>query len=350
MRATWLLLGLVPTAAQAHVLGRSLSDVKPLDGGVSVVFAFDPDDLEPGLGKRFDDDGSGMLEARELATHDRGLAGIALAGYVANRGGERCEGEVRRLSVSEEATMLEVHWLFSCPRDGPLTIEVPLLEQLRDGHAHLLTVRLPQGLTGAALTRDEPSWHEGGQLWREAGRFLRLGLVHIALGYDHLLFLVGLLLVTTRLRHLVLIVTSFTVAHSLTLMAAALGTLAVSSALVEPLIALSIAYVGAENLAIVRRGAELQRYRPLLTFALGLVHGLGFAGVLAETGLPERGRVLSLLAFNLGVEAGQLVVVLLLAPLLLWLARRPAWTKVQTLGSAAVLVLGLAWFVARLLG
>ncbi len=152
--------------------------------------------------------------------------------------------------------------------------------------------------------------------------YVSLGIGHIFLGYDHMAFLIALLLVAAErglrggVRQVLAIVTAFTVAHSLTLIASAVGWIAVSPRLVEPAIALSILVVAAENL--LRRPP---RHRWALAFAFGLVHGFGFAGVLSELGLPARAVVPSLLAFNLGVEAGQLTVVVCAFPVLVLLAR-----------------------------
>ena len=139
--------------------------------------------------------------------------------------------------------------------------------------------------------------------------------------------------------------TAFTAAHSLTLIVSTLRPGLLGTSWVEPAIALSIAYVGVENLV---RGAPRGRW--LLVFAFGLVHGLGFSSVLREIGLPARGLVLSLLAFNLGVELGQLAVVSLVLPLVLVAARRrPVAFERWGLrgGSAAIALAGVVWFVLR---
>src|SRR6185503_8851629 len=159
-----------------------------------------------------------------------------------------------------------------------------------------------------------------------------------------LMFLLGLILVGGRLRPLLLVVTAFTVAHSLTLGMAALGAWAPSPGLVEPAIALSIAYVGVENWFVRDAGR-----RWLITFPFGLIHGFGFAGALQEISLPSAQIPVALAAFNVGVEAGQLAVLALVLPLLLWLGRR-RWLPdrgVKIL-STAIAVAGVCWFVSRL--
>jgi hypothetical protein len=173
--------------------------------------------------------------------------------------------------------------------------------------------------------------------------YLRLGIEHIFTGYDHLAFLFGLLVVAglgslrAGLRSVAGIVTAFTVAHSLTLIAAGLGWVRLPPRVVEPAIALSIAYVAVENLVVPR-----PRGRWLLTFGFGLVHGFGFASVLREIGLPPRGLVLSLVSFNLGVEIGQLAVVALVAPALHLLGRaRLGAVELGGIGALALLAVSL---------
>src|SRR5579871_1890074 len=202
-------------------------------------------------------------------------------------------------------------------------------------------------------------------LWRGALLYLRLGVAHILTGYDHLAFLAALLLgaglrrrttvagpaqaATPRqaVRQTIAVVSAFTVAHSLTLAAQVLRPGWISTRFVEPAIAFSVAYVSIENLI-----PRAPRGRWLLVFGFGLVHGLGFASVLREIGLPRRGLVLSLVSFNLGVELGQLLVVALALPIVVAAARRAPRAFERwglQLGSALIGALGALWFVLRVL-
>ena len=176
------------------------------------------------------------------------------------------------------------------------------------------------------------------------GSFFRLGLWHILEGYDHLMFLLALLLVPAAGWAVVRIVTAFTIAHSVTLALTALNLLNLPVLLVETAIAASIAFVAAQNL----RGAEASAHRAWLTAAFGLVHGCGFADVLRETGLPTERLVSSLLGFNLGVEAGQLLVVLPLVPLIRCLRRRPRGRRVTQVLSIGLCAAGLGLVAVRL--
>ena len=178
-------------------------------------------------------------------------------------------------------------------------------------------------------------------------QYLRLGFHHILPeGLDHVCFVLGLFLLALRLRPLLVQVTCFTVAHTISLGLATLELVRLPPSVVEPLIALSIAYVGIENLVT----KEMRPWRPALVFGFGLLHGLGFAGVLASVGISRRELVPALLSFNLGVEGGQLAV-LSAAFLLVGLpfGKQPWYqARIAIPGSLAVAGLGLFWFVQRL--
>lgn len=177
-------------------------------------------------------------------------------------------------------------------------------------------------------------------------RFIREGVHHIFIGPDHILFIVGLMLCGGRLRRLLQIVTGFTLAHSVTLALAALGIVQPPARLVESAIALSIIYVGADNLL---RGEGGKDRRALIAAGFGFIHGFGFANVLGDLGLPRQALAWALGAFNIGVEVGQACIVLAVAPLLaLVRAHRPRIARgVVTAGSALVIAAGAYWLVQR---
>jgi hydrogenase/urease accessory protein HupE len=175
--------------------------------------------------------------------------------------------------------------------------------------------------------------------------FLGQGILHILGGLDHVLFVVSLILAMRRPREMLVIVTSFTVAHSITLVLASLGLVYMSPRLAEPLIALSIIYVAAEN--ILRRDRPA---RPQVAFAFGLFHGFGFSAVLRDLGFGGADLATLLVGFNLGVEIGQLIIVLPLFPLVLWLRRRDAtYTQISRYANAAVGLVACWWFIERLI-
>jgi hydrogenase/urease accessory protein HupE len=183
-------------------------------------------------------------------------------------------------------------------------------------------------------------------VWAVVKTFLRSGIHHIFAGPDHILFLIGLLLLGGSLRRLLMIVTAFTLAHSITLSLAALDVLSPPARLIEPVIALSIIYVGVDNLMVGREGRDM---RVWIAFFFGLVHGFGFASVLREFGLPRQALGWSLASFNLGVEIGQVCIVVIVASLLAGLRRRNETLsrRVVILGSVVVILAGSYWFIQR---
>jgi len=217
-----------------------------------------------------------------------------------------------------------------------------LLEQLVGANDADAALDLPAHAASAAPP-DDPAVSQAPGL---AG-FLRLGIAHIWTGYDHLLFLFGLLAVCRSFRSIVAIISCFTAAHSITLALATLDVVSLPSRFVEPMIAASISYVGIENL--VRRGAE-PAGRWALTFAFGLIHGFGFASVLKELGVGSSGHGLAapLLAFNLGVEIGQISIAAIVLPVVWQLRRNPAFIRRGVPAfSGLVAAAGLFWFLER---
>jgi len=198
--------------------------------------------------------------------------------------------------------------------------------------------------------------------WAVVKTFVASGIEHILIGPDHILFLIGLLLLGGTFARLALIVTSFTIGHSITLSLAALNVFSPPARIVEPLIALTIIVVGADNLLVLRQKRNdsgpseppvvletAVDLRPWLAVAFGLIHGFGFAYVLKEFGLPRAALGWSLFAFNLGVEIGQLLIVSVVAGALLIVRRNspPLARRIALLGSIAVIAAGAYWFVQR---
>jgi hydrogenase/urease accessory protein HupE len=179
-------------------------------------------------------------------------------------------------------------------------------------------------------------------------KFLVAGIHHILIGPDHLLFLVGLLLLGGSIGRLASIVTAFTIAHSVTLTLAALNLFSPPARLIEPAIALSIVCVGADNLLVSRQPGS-RDLRAAMAFAFGFIHGFGFASVLREMDLPGRALGWSLFSFNAGVEIGQLLVVIPVATALslLWARSETAGRRLAWAGSVVVVAAGLFWFAQR---
>ena len=183
------------------------------------------------------------------------------------------------------------------------------------------------------------------------GTFIPSGVHHIVIGPDHVLFIVALVLLGGTWRRLALIVTAFTLGHSVTLSLAALNIVMLPASVIEPLIALSIVVVAADNLLRLRSEQPGTDLRAGMALAFGLIHGFGFAYVLQQFGLPQGQLAASLLAFNVGVEIGQLAIVLVVAGLLAQVRRRrpAAARQIATIGSLAVGLAGAYWFVDRVI-
>lgn len=198
----------------------------------------------------------------------------------------------------------------------------------------------------STLTYYAGSWQGVGAV---LGTFVPAGAYHIAIGPDHLLFLLGLILLGGTLGRLGLIATAFTAGHSVTLSLAALNVFSPPPGLVEPLIALSIVLVGVDNLLVGEAAPQNRDLRPWMAGLFGLVHGFGFANVLREFGLPREALGWSLFGFNLGVEIGQVALVLPAAAVLAWLRRASpmAARRVAMVGSVVVVLAGAYWFVQR---
>ena len=183
-------------------------------------------------------------------------------------------------------------------------------------------------------------------VWAVLQKFVPAGVHHILIGPDHLLFLVGLLLMGGTIRQLLLVVTAFTIAHSITLSLAALRMVIPPPNAIEPAIALSVIYVGADNLLVSAGGRDTRAW---IAFAFGLIHGFGFANVLRDMDLPSRALGWTLFGFNIGVEIGQLFVVVIVASVIAWIRSRSevAGRRLAFAGSIIVMLAGTFWFVQR---
>ena len=220
------------------------------------------------------------------------------------------------------------------------------------------------GMTVRKAASENPStqWLEGGQSSAPfslaapaptvgrltvARRYFSLGFTHIVpLGLDHMLFVLGIFLLSGRVRSVLLQVSAFTVAHSITLGLTMYGVVTVSPRIVEPLIAISIAYIAIENIFL----SELKAWRVALVFAFGLMHGMGFAGALKELGLPRSEFVTALLTFNIGVEAGQLAVIGAGFLLVGWHCANRPWYRSRVVVPASMMIACTAvyWTIVRL--
>jgi hydrogenase/urease accessory protein HupE len=263
------------------------------------------------------------------------------------------ESNVERTWMDEGAAHVRLSFMAPAERSR-IAIRSGIPAELARGHRQLLTVRsdaavVAEHLLDASSGTIAVALNESMASTGTAGRLFALGVGHILAGFDHLVFLAGLLLASRTVRELVSALTAFTVAHSITLAAAASGLVHAPPSIVEPLIAASIAWVGIENLMRTRRPGV----RWMVVFGFGLVHGFGFAEALIDLGRWSSASeiAITLLSFNGGVEAGQLAVAAALLPFV-WLVRaRPAWNaRLVPLCSATIVAAGCYWLVERLIG
>jgi hydrogenase/urease accessory protein HupE len=269
---------------------------------------------------------------------------------VVSSGNNNCAGELQDV-VPKEGDGLLIRANYQCEKEANvISFRLSFLNTFARVHRHIVSaVSGETKLETIAFQSNSEFQLSSNSINRSTfevfGSLFYFGVEHILIGYDHLLFLFGLILIGGSIRQMMIVVSSFTIAHSITIGLSALGVWAPSSTFVEPAIALSIAYIGAENWFIKNAGR-----RWLITFPFGLIHGFGFAGALSEISLPAGQVPVALAAFNLGVEAGQLAFLLIAMPVVLWLRKRE-WFAVQGVkGLSTAIALAGMWLLVTRLG
>jgi len=350
------MLLVLPLAGDAHEINTSYLALTLKADEIRVVLSVDEADLIR-LDTQIDANGDGGLWRDEVEA-----------------GGERVAQQLReriQVQLDDESTPLKMlgaspdidgdgnlflRVVYAVPTTGEprelaldlsLLLQPPLLAEHRSLVSFRVDAQQPELLSvlSAASPQDRFQLREEVDLLAQVGDFIWLGIEHIFVGYDHIMFLAALIVIGSRLGQLVKIVSAFTVAHSITLILAALEVVTLPTRWVEAGIALSIAYVALENFWI-----QDSKHRWLLTFGFGFVHGFGFANVLRDLGLPSEGLVASLLAFNIGVEMGQIVIVAIMLPVVLLAARQGFQPRLIQVASGIILLFGVGWFVERLFG
>lgn len=329
-----VIVALFSSTALAHDPGLSAAEVRIFSDRIIAEVSFAPADLE-----RLQHPASNSYIAEHLLLITRDHETLKLQTFTV-----------------EASDANSIHFLLQFPNSpgAELHLSAIAFDQLPRGHKQFLSVRDHEGRLLveqmlSAESRDLTIALNSNSAPNSASfsRFLALGIEHILTGYDHLAFLLAVLITGGSLLSNARIITSFTIAHSLTLALATFGIVTLPATIVEPLIAASIVFVGIENL--VRR--QLAR-RWLLTFGFGLVHGLGFASILRELGIGTMGihGAIPLLSFNLGVELAQISIAALILPLIWKLHRRPAFTLKHVPALSLLLTLaGLYWLLIRTL-
>ena len=343
----------------AHDPGLSNVDVKLESNRLTVLLVYNYVDIEGAV--LVDKNLDRTITPEEFTAAKSLLEDLARNAIIMNIDGaavQPSEVQVRIAKAEDGRDTAYFSLVYPGTPSSSLIIKSNLMDKLSRGHREYFKLTNAAGGTIAERlldTNNATAEVTAGELsaalgrWHTFKQFLLLGIEHILLGFDHLCFLIALLLVATTLGSVLKIVTSFTLAHSITLALAAFDKVTLSPSIVEPMIAVSIVYVGLEN--IWRRGKDIEG-RWLLTFAFGLIHGFGFAGVLKDLniGAGGSGIAVPLVSFNVGVELGQLAVAALVWPLLQWLRNRPAFTtKLVPVGSLLVAIAGGYWLIERTL-
>lgn len=365
MRAVGLALLLAfASATQAHSLSISHVDIEvPADGAPAVV-EIDLSLRDLALTVPLDANRDERVTWGELVSARDAVEALVRDNVRLATAAGACELQPDRLATRRysDGAYAALRFIADCPAGRALTLDYRLFLDRDPAHRAHVTLRR-DGMATAAIARGQPLRFDAEIVASRAfADYLREGVHHILIGYDHLAFLLSLLLPAALLRergewrpvsdwrrslgHVLGIVTAFTVAHSITLSLAALGWVTPASRWVEAAIAASVLLAALNNL------------RPLVTrrlwlvgFAFGLIHGFGFAGALGELGLPDRARLSALLGFNLGVELGQIAVVAVVLPLLV-VVRGKRWyaNAAMPLASLAIATLAGYWLWQRLWG
>jgi len=347
-----------PTSVGGHEIGKThVTAVFGSDGTYQIDVSVDPDMLLTKLEVY-----AGQKPSIDLTRHDRDQRIVALQQVFVDR---------VQLRFDAAATSPRFEYLPSsalgdfaqAPSIVRLTGRVPArTERLTFAYglalgSYALNVRIgdspvetfwldgPQPSPAISLVAPPPPASSAAVAWQ----YLRLGFTHIVpLGLDHILFVLGIFLLSGRWRSIFLQVSAFTVAHSITLGLTMYGIVSLPARVVEPMIAVSIAYVAIENLVT----SDLKPWRLALVFSFGLLHGMGFAGVLRDLGLPRSQFFTALVTFNAGVEAGQLTVIALaFVAVAHWHRNRATYRRVVIQpASLAIALIGLYWTVQRVLG
>ena len=363
-RLACLALLLVSAPVLAHKASDSYLDLRQEGGLLQVRWEVALRDLD--LELRLDRNNDRQLSWGEIRTRRDDIERYLLARLTLSQG-DRCQhmGQAAPLGISRhsDGAYVVLAFLMSCPGDAALSIDYRLLAGIDALHRGILTLHNGSHVRTAVLQpgRKPVTLSARAGHWQTFGSFLREGVHHLATGYDHLLFLLCLLLPAplhwrnkrwqpalsgqAALRETVAVITAFTLAHSVTLALAALQIVALPSRLVESAIAASIVLAAVHNLRPL-----LTRGRWLLAGGFGLIHGFGFASVLGELPLGIAERSLALAGFNVGVELGQLGFIALFLPVLWWIRQHPIYSRsILPISSMLIAFIAMLWLCQRAL-
>lgn len=361
----WLLCFLLslPLLASGHQLSTAYMSLAQTDSSVlQGQLQWRLYDLERTL--RLDNNRDGKLSWGEIKTREAAISQLLTQRLGITQGGVACtvsSASLQQLDRHYGEPYLLLPLQVKCPISGDLSVAYSAFFDQDADHKLLLSVEQGDSGVSRVISRQQQqvTLPSSGGLWQGFIDYVYQGVVHILIGWDHILFLLCLLLVAVLSRrnqqwqaraakreiivYTLTIVTAFTLAHSITLTATALGWIDLPSRWVEVGIAATVIFAALNNIVVLfwRVG--------WITFGFGLLHGMGFAGVLGELGLPQQGKLTAVVGFNLGVELGQLAIIAALLPLLM-LCRNGQWYRrwAMPAGSVLIALLGARWLLERL--
>jgi hydrogenase/urease accessory protein HupE len=256
---------------------------------------------------------------------------------IKSKDGQNTAGDKRTVSAALDGIHAKAPNAGAKKISRPIAGAVPI-EPITDRKL-AVSSKAPSGASSSDAATNVPAKRP---LWANIGEFIVLGIEHILTGYDHMAFLLALIVIGLSIKEVLKIITAFTIAHSITLLLAAMQVVSLNSRIVESVIAFSICFVALENLL-----KKKVNYRWLVTFGFGLIHGFGFASVLQELIVGKSNLLVSVVSFNLGVEVGQLMIFLVLLPVLYLLKNKIEFRKVTVGVSLAIFMLGFTWLIER---
>jgi len=371
-----LCLSIISTACFSHVAGITDTAIKVNSDNIEVIYTLPADNINE------------FIDIQRSEINNTVIQGFLISNEIDNKT-QVCNGEILSTQQLESIQSEQFNIRYTCDNKlDNLLISYSLLfakDKTHKNHVrlsiagrsqrfiysdlkktHALPIKkLLTSWSGSVNEKNKPKESKiknsrnvtsFSDLILQSADYFLIGVEHILLGYDHVLFLIGLLLLPLSFRSILIIATSFTLAHSITLALSALDIFTLPVVYVEAIIALSIVYIAIDNIRILKsNGMQSKinktllpwRKRSLITFLFGLLHGFGFSYVLKEIGLGEH-LVGSLLFFNLGVEFGQLLIISVCFPILLYVFRKKWGIKSTIVFSFLVGLMGLFWLIERI--
>ncbi|MCQ6282686.1 HupE/UreJ family protein [Bacillus sp. EB600] len=360
----FLLLFIPHSTASAHPLSAGFTDIDSNEKQTKLTYSIDAFSVIEGIGG--DSNQDGKLNAAELKAIEHRFSEWVEDSVVLEKNGQEQKSKATGPLLENKGENEVVTLKFTYPGFKPGET-ISLLDGMfisgstSSTYTNFVTAKNQGSVSESVLRGKDRMWTmlitEQQQDQSQQGAqnnsaksvpswwsFFTLGMEHIVTGYDHLLFLLALLIRKQKVKQYISVITAFTLAHTITLTLTVLGLLNIPSFIVEPAIALSICYVALEN--IFRKKIS---WRWVITFLFGLIHGMGFADLLKEMNIPWTHLALSLISFNIGIEAVQLAIVLLIIPVLIRLFRFEKYPIYVKYTSSVIFIVGALWFLQRVI-